>query len=208
MTDPSAVKVDLGRGSAVALLILLPVWAAMSAGAIYTVVTAEETMVAIIGSFFALFFAIPLLFALINLKKLLAPRGLVFDARGVHYWQGGTWAWLPWEAVAAIGIGYDQPPELPALTLQDYVKDKLLDAMIDRRRRIAVEIFPIDPRAIAQQPLLARYRREGAAPAPGLPQVLWRLPLPPLGSLAVSVARGVQSFQPQRWLGWFERPKR
>ena len=201
------VKVDLGRGSAVALVTLLPVWILLCAAAVYAVVDAEETMVAIIGGFFALFFSIPLVLVLFHLKKLLAPRGLLFDARGVHYWQGETWALLQWDAVAAVGIGYDQPPDLPALTPQDYLKDKIIDALIDRRRRIAIEIFPADLRAVELQPLLARYRRDGPAPTQGLPRTRWRVPLPPMGSLAASVANGVQGFRPERWLGWFERPK-
>ena len=97
---------------------------------------------------------------------------------------------------------------MPKIFIEDAISDKLADAVIDRRRRLAVEIFPIDPAAVAEQAILARYRREGPAPRPGLPQVRWRVPMAPFGRLAARLEEGVKTFQPARWIGWFARPWR
>jgi len=205
-SEARAVTVDLGRGSLVAVAIGVPLYALSCGAALYAAFDTDQTAVTVIGGFFAVVFGLPLLVMLLNLRKLLAPRGLVFDARGVRYWQGASSCLLPWEAVAAVGIGYEQPPSLPSLSLQDLLKDRIVDALVDPRRRIAVEIFPVDPGTVELQPALRRYRREGQAPAEGLPRLRWRLPLPPYSGLVARVTEGVQSFQPQRWLGWFARP--
>ncbi len=202
-----AVLVDIGRGSVRALALGLPLLATLSGLAFYATLGAD-TGTKIIGYFFALFFAAPVLIALSALPKLTANRGLAFDARGVRYWQGKSETLIKWQDIAAIGIGYEQPPELPALFIEDAIKSKILDQIVDKRRRLAVEIFPTSDAVMQGRPLLARYRFEQAPPAPGLAQVRWRLPLPPLSRLAADVAKGMETFQSSRWLGWFARPWR
>jgi hypothetical protein len=101
-------------------------------------------------------------------------------------------------------------PSLPLSVqdaLKDYVADKIKDAVkLDNKRRVALEIFPVDPAAVERHTLLTRYRREQQPPATGLPGVRWRLVLPPVMGVARGVERGVRTFQAQRWLGWFARP--
>jgi hypothetical protein len=111
---------------------------------------------------------------------------------------------LGWDEVAGVGIGYEQPPEIPTLRPGKYLADKLLD----QRRHIAAEVFPRDPQVVGRHPILLPYRREQDPPSAGLPAVRWRFPLPPMARLTAHVERGVETFQRERWLGWFARPWR
>jgi hypothetical protein len=106
-----------------------------------------------------------------------------------------------------VGIGYEQPPSLPALTVEDYLKEKIADAVkLDGKRRFAVEIFPAHPGVVDRYPMMQKYRREQPAPFAGLPAVRWRLVIPPMAGAAHDIGAGVQAFQPKLWLGWFARP--
>jgi hypothetical protein len=201
-----AVKVDIGRGSLIAVLILIPICTLLSGACVYVALDAPDRGTAVIGSCFAAFFGAPVLIALVTLRKLLRPRGLAFDGRGVHYWEGSSWTLVAWQDIAGIGIGYEEPPEF---TARQHLANQLLDQLkIERRRKIAVEIFPADPKSIERQPSLMRYRRDQKAPTEKLPSVRWRLLLPPAPGLTAKVTQGVESFQPARWLGWFARPWR
>jgi hypothetical protein len=204
-----AVKVDIGRGSRIVILIGVPLGALLSACSVYAALDARDRATAVIGYSFAAFFAVPVLISLAGLRRLLRPRGLAFDGRGVHYWEGGSWTLLGWEDIAAVGIGYEQPPEWMPLRLGQRLGNEMLDALkIERRRRIAVEIFPAHLGAIDRHPRLTRFRREQQAPDAKLSPVRWRFPLPPAPGLAARVGQGVEAFQPARWLGWFARPWR
>ncbi len=196
-----AIVVDLGRGSVRALALGLPLFATLSGLALYATLGAD-TGTKFIGYFFAFFFAAPLVLALRNLEKLTADRGLAFDARGVRYWQGKSETLLAWDEVAAIGIGYEQPPELGGL------EHEILDLVIDKRRKLAIEIFPASEAGMQGRELLARFRFEQPPPAPGLAKIRWRVPLPPYGKLAADVVKAMETFQSSRWLGWFARPWR
>ena len=207
------MTVDIGRASVVAIVMAAVLLGGLAAGGVYAALDTQDMKVRVIGFSVAVLFATPLGVMLVVLPKLFQPRGLVFDSDGVRYWRGNTWLLLAWHEVAAVGIGYEQPPELPSLSLsledavKGYVTDKLKDALkIDGKRRIAVEIFPTDPHAVQRHPILARYRREQQPPVAGLSPVRWRLPLPPVLGVARSVERGMRTFQQHRWLGWFARP--
>jgi hypothetical protein len=208
-----SVTVDIGRASILAIVMAVVVLGGLAAAGLYAALDTRDSTERAIGFGVAILFASPVVLMLAVLPKLRRPRGLAFDRDGVHYWQGSTSLLLAWHEVAAIGIGYEQPPELPSLSLsledavKGYVADKLKDALkIDGKRRVAVEIFPADPQAVQRYPILARYRREQQPPAAGLSPVRWRLPLPPVLGVARGVERGMRSFQQQRWLGWFARP--
>jgi hypothetical protein len=210
---PGAVTVDIGRGNKFAAITGAVVFALLVAAAMYAAVTAEEITVLVVGIFFAVLFAIPTVILIVNYRFLTQPRGLVFDARGVHAWHGSHWTAIPWQEIAAVGIGYEEPPKKPEvhLSVQDAIGAKLGDAVkgalkVDDKRAIAVEIFPVYAQTLARYPALARYRREEVPPAPGLVTSRWRLPLPPAPGLTKPVEQGVRTFGPQRWLGWFERP--
>jgi hypothetical protein len=208
--DANAIKVDLARGSVKALLVLLPLLLGLCAASVYAAVDAHDRSVLIVGCCFAGFFGILLCGVVMATPRLVQSRGLVFDARGVHFWRGSAWHLLPWGDVAAIGIGYEQPPRVPTLSLSRYLARRMLDELnIGKWTNICVEIFPDDPaRTLARHPVLARYRREQAPPFPELSPQRWRLPLAPLSDLGHQVGRGVESFEPRRWVGWFERPWR
>lgn len=212
-TQAPTVRVDIGRASAIAVVMAVVVFAALGAGGLYAALDTTETGVRVIGYVIAALAGLLLLAFVTAIPRLLKKRGLEFDGRGVHFWYGGDRVLLPWSEVAAVGIGYEQPPGVPTLPLsvqaaiQDYVVDKVKDAIkLDGKRSIAVEIFPADPAALARHQILARYRREQAPPVAGLPATRWRLPLPPVVGVARGVERGVRTFSGQRWLGWFARP--
>jgi hypothetical protein len=205
--------VNIGRASAIAVVMALVLFSAMGAGGVYAALDSTETAVRVIGYTIAAVCALLLLLFLIAMPRLLKRRGLEFDADGVRFWYGDESVALPWPEVAAVGIGYEQPPHVPNLPLsvqdaiKDYVADKVKDAVkLDGKRSIAVEIFPVDPAATQRHRILAGYRREQAPPVAGLPPARWRLPLPPVVGVARGVERGVRTFQGQRWLGWFARP--
>jgi hypothetical protein len=208
-----SIKVDIGRASAVAVVMAVLVFAALGAGGVYAAVDSQETGVRVIGYVIAGLCGLLLLAFVTAIPRLLKRRGLEFDGHGVHFWYGQERVLLPWSEVAAVGIGYEQPPDLPTLPLsvqgavQDYLGGKIKEAVkLDGKRSVAVEIFPVDPAATTRHPILAGYRREQPAPAAGLPAQRWRLPLPPVVGVARGVERGVRTFQEQRWLGWFARP--
>lgn len=211
--SPGAVKVDIGRANIIALVLAILIFGGLVWAGVYAAINNQDTRERIIGAVFAVFFAIPFLLVLRGARRVMKPSGLVFDARGIHYWQGTSTTMVAWEEIAAVGIGYEQPPSMPSLpaSLEDavkgYVQDKVKDALkVDGKRRIAVEIFPFLPERVDGYPALARFKRTYQAPAAGLPSVRWRMPLPPVYGVAHSITRGAQTFQPQRWLGWFARP--
>jgi len=203
---PEAVKVDISRGSIVTILIGAPLCGLLSAAAVYAALDAEDNVTRGIGFFFAVFFAVPALMMMVGLPKLIRPRGLVFDAHGVHYWQGTSSTLVPWDELAAVGISYEEPPKLPVVSAGEYVAGKILESAKLDKRRVAVEIFPKDPQSVARYRILAGYRREQSAPSAALPTLRWRVPIPPLSGLAANIEKGVQTFRQQAWVGWFARP--
>jgi hypothetical protein len=207
------VKVDLKRASVITILIGAVLFALLAAGGVYAALDAPDRATRIVGFCVAGLFTLPLVMMAFALKRLLQPRGLHFDERGIHYWQGESSLLLPWDEVAAVGIGYEQPPNLPSIpsSIEDavagFVKEKIKEAVkLDDKRRFAVEIFPVDAAFADRYPLIARYRREQQPPAAGLPALRWRLLIPPLAGAARDIGRGVQTYRPQLWIGWFARP--
>jgi hypothetical protein len=188
-------------------MIWVPVFSLLSAASVKAAIDGKDEATTTIGYAFAAFFALPALLTLLNLKKLLRSRGLAFDARGVHYWEGDSWAHFDWKEVAGVGIGFEEPPKVPTIRPGQILANKLLDAAkVERRRHISVEIFPKDPKIIERQVILSRYRRALDAPAAQLPSVRCRFPLPGATQLAPLVNQGVERFQRELWLGWFARP--
>ncbi len=208
-----AVKVNFGRASAFAAILTLVLLGLFVTGFVYAAVQATDTATAAIGSVFAALFSIPLLMVSVGLRSFFQPRGLAFDTQGVHYWHGNTWGLLPWQEIAAVGIGYEQPPKTPSVptsvegAVSDFVADKVKDAIkLDDKRKVALEIYPTNPQSGKHHPGLIRYWREYPAPIPGLAPARWRLPLPPVVVVAHGVSKGVKTFQPHLWIGWFTRP--
>jgi hypothetical protein len=210
---PGAVTVDIGRASIVSVGVGTVLLALLTAACVYAVIDADETAVAVVGSVFAVLFGLLLLFLLVSLPKVLQPRGLVFDGAGLRTWHGSAWDLVTWAEIAAVGIGYEQPPDVPKLptSLLDaaggVIEDKLKQALkFDDKRKVALEIFPVDPRAFQQHPSLVRYRKTGPVPHPALPPERWRVGLPPALGVAKATEHGARTFAAPRWLGWFARP--
>jgi len=201
-----AIKVDIGRSSRKTVAISVPLFVLLSALSVLAARDGQDVGTTAIGYAFATFFALPALIALLNLKKILRSRGLAFDARGVHYWEGDSWAHFHWNEVAGVGIGFEEPPRVPTIRPGKMLANALLDAAeVERRRHISIEVFPKDPQAIERQMILLRYRRALEPPSAHLPSVRCRFPLPS-ASLTPLVSQGVERFQPGLWLGWFARP--
>jgi len=84
----AAIKVDIGRASIFAVVLAVVLFGLLTAGSVYAALDTQETMVTVIGLFFAAFFGLMLLMSLLVLPKAFQPRGFVFDADGIHHWQG------------------------------------------------------------------------------------------------------------------------
>lgn len=204
--DAGATRVDIGRGSVKALFVFLPLLVAACVACVAAVAGAADRATAIVGICFAGFFGLWLLLLLRALPRIVERRGLVFDARGVHFWRRSAWDLLPWPEIAAIGIGYDEPRRPPVRRLSKVLADQVLTAVgFEHRRNIAVEIFPQSPAALDRHPDLTRYRREQPPPREGLSALRWRVVLPPLAARADEIDQAVQALRPALRLGWFER---
>jgi hypothetical protein len=216
-TSPPPVKVGLGHSNAVVAFAVLAFLAVIVGVAAHGAWTAAESSARILGFAIAAIFAVPLVMMLFALRRFLSRRYIVFDPSGVSILHGRQRVVVPWQEVAAIGIGYEQAPDeptkIPTSTddlkdmAKDYLAGKASEALhVSGERRLALEIFPVRPDAPRWFPKLQPYWTQLPPPARGLPPYEWRFPLPPVMAIAHEVGRGAQTFQPQRWLGWFARP--
>jgi hypothetical protein len=212
--EPDAVRVNLRVASVGSLLITVLAFGALTAGGVYAAADAEDTSTRVLGIVFAVLFSIPLWMVVMLLAKgILQSNGIAFDSRGVHYWRGDSAGLVAWEDITAVGIGYEQPPHLPKVptsidgAIKDFLADKIKDTVrLKDLRKIALEIYPETEEVASQHPDLTRYWRTYPAQFEGLLPVRWRLPLPPLTGVARAISRALQTYQPQRSIGWFKRP--
>jgi hypothetical protein len=208
--SPDAIRVNIGRPKGVAIVLILPLIAALSAACFYAAFTDADRDVNWFGVGFGSVFGLLLLAMLIRLPRVLTPHGLVFDLHGLHYWQGSTWGFLPWAQVVAVGVGYSEPPKGRSSLQESAVQgasDGIMKASrMDTKRRSAVEIFPAHPQLLDLHPALASYRRDEAPPVAGLPPTRWRIMLPLTIGAERAIGQGMAKFASQRWLGVFRRP--
>jgi len=213
---PPPVRVGLGRSNAVVtaciLVFLCLVVGTAARGALNSTGSAR-----VLGAGIGLVFAVPLVMTLFALPKFLARRFVVLDVAGLHILHGKAAVSMPWSEVYAVGLGYGQAPaderKLPTSiedvkgVVKDYTVDKVSEALhVSGKRRIVLEIIPARPDAQQQYPKLKPYWKHQPPPFAGLPPFQWAFPLPPVVSIAHEIERGVRTFQPQRWLGWYPRP--
>jgi hypothetical protein len=174
-----------------------------------------------LGFYIGGLFGLVLLFFLSKVATFLKPRAFEFGPDGFRFWHGNDNEYFPWDEVAAIGIGYEAKPDdpEPALRVPGSVRDEVKDRIqryateqamevlhVSDKRRIAVEIYPIAPEVLARHPRLKPYVKPLAAPgSPARQSSAWRLPLPPVISIAQQAGRGAETFAPTRWLGWYAR---
>jgi len=207
--DAGATRIDIGKGSVKTILVALPLLIAVCVASVGAAVDAPDRATTMVGIFFSSVFGLLLLFVLRAIPRFVEPRGVVLDARGLHFWRRSEWDLLPWSEVAAIGIGYDRARRPPVVRLSRYLAEQALSALkVEQRRHIAIEIFPKAPATLDSHPGLARYRREQPPPRDGLPFLHWRVPLPPMGGAGDKIDQAVQALRPGLRLGWFERAGR
>lgn len=216
LAAPQPVKVGLGMSNAVVFILMLGVVGALAVTGIYTGATSTGSA-RVFGIGFGALFAIPLVMLIIGLPRMLAPRHVMFEAAGVSILHGKRKVTVPWNDLVAVGIGYEEAPAkewktpLTPNQLQDLAKDHAVGKVqellqLEGKRRYALEIYPARRTATEDYKLLKPYWKEQAPPAQGLPDVLWRFPLPPVDSIALKIGGGAQAVAPRHWLGWVPRP--
>jgi hypothetical protein len=213
---PTPVRVGLGRSNAVVtfcvLVFLCLVVGAAAKGALTSTGSAR-----VLGAGIALVFTVPLVMLLRALPRFLGRRYVVLDVAGLHIQHGKEEVVVPWSEVYAVGLGYEQaaeerksvPTSMDDLKgiVKDYTVDKVSEALqVSGKRRIALEIMPVRPDTAKRYPKLQPYWKHQPPPWAGLPPEQWRFPLPPVVSIAEEIERGIRTFQPQRFLGWYPRP--
>jgi hypothetical protein len=227
---PAPVRVGLGRSNAVVTVALLLFLGGLVVAGGIGAVTASSSSARVIGGVVAAAFAVPLLMLLRALPRFLAPRHVVFDVYGLHLEHGRRRVSVPWREVMAVGIGRQLAPgESAARTVRDGVTDLVMNRgdvgelakgrvqgalsagaaealQVSGKRRLALEIYPFRWDAVHRYPDLGPYWKQSPPPNAGLPAAHWRFPLPPVVSIGQAVGHGAQTFQPQRWLGWFDQP--
>jgi hypothetical protein len=210
---PGAVSVNLGRASLIAFVLTIAIMGLFVWGGVYAALDATDTATMVIGIVIAVVCGLFGLVSLLALPRAAAPRFLVFDERGLHYVRGPVVTVVEWSDIAAIGIGFEQPPNVPKLATS--AADLLLNVAepivfkklgIKDLRKVGLEIYPLDRAVLGRHPEFARYQREYAPPRADLLSVRWRIPLPPVIGVAKTVETGARAFAGHRFLGWFRRP--
>jgi hypothetical protein len=213
---PPPVRVGLGRSNAVVTVCVLAFLCLVVGTAAKGALTSTGSA-RVLGAGIGLVFAVPLVMMLWALPKFLARRYVVLDVVGLHIQHGRREVVVPWSDVYAVGLGYEQaaaeraaiPTSVDDLKgiVKDYTVDKVSEALeVSDKRRIALEIMPARPDVAQRYPKLKPYWKHQPPPWAGLPPEQWRFPLPPVVAIAQEVERGVRTFQPRRWLGWYPRP--
>lgn len=187
----------------------LVIWPAAIALFLFGVIIPDpDWRVDAIAAFFIACCLFPLVRAIRLVREVRTPMGFAFDRRGLHYWRGPERGVFAWSEIAAIGIGYELPPELPPLTPQDLIAHVTVRKLIKDRRWIFLEIFPRAAEAFDRAPALQPYRHSLETPWPDVSGERWMIPMPPRPGLPGQIQRGVEQFAPDVWRGWFRRPWR
>jgi hypothetical protein len=205
--EPDAIVVDVRRGRIVGMVLAVAVFGGLAAFFVWAAVAyRDDSTTRIAGWIVAAICLIPIVRLIVVRKRLLVSMGLAFDRRGLHYWIGGERGLLGWPQVAAVGIGYEAPPHIPSISLEETAAEFLADHIMKDRRRVALEIFPADPGLVAGTPALLPYRVAAEAPWPDVSGERWRILLPPQPGLPRTIAGAAQQVAPRHWRGWFRRP--
>lgn len=124
-------------------------------------------------------------------RGMLSSRGFLFDRGGFYARTTGEVFGVPWDEVAAVGVG-----SLP------WVQHK---RPVSPERRHALELYPADPGFPDRHPEFERWLIEEAAPMPGLGDLRYRFHLPPFSRLPRRVENAVQTVAPRKWIGRYGR---
>ena len=201
------MQINLGRIRTLAGLAGTLMFLALFSLSVLAAVTAADTPTRVVGIVFAVLFGIPLLLVLLSLPRLMRPSVLGFDANGIAYSYNGASTVVPWTDIAAVGIAFEIPVDVPSIDLSGILADKLVyDVLkVSKSRKISLEIFPSAPETLDRHPVLANFRKDLRPPTDGLGTGIWRMAFPS-PRLAMRVARGPQAYAPQLYLGWYRRP--
>ena len=201
------MQINLGRirtlGGIGGTLLLL----ALFSGFVVAAVGTPDIPTRVVGIVFVVLTGIPLLLVLLSLPRMMRPSVLAFDDNGIAYSYNGASTVVPWTDIAAVGIAFEIPVDIPSIDLSGILADKLVyDVLkVNKSRKISVEIFPSVPEALEQHPVLANFRQNLRPPNDGLSTGIWRISFV-TPRQARQVARGPQTYAPQLYLGWYRRP--
>jgi hypothetical protein len=214
----AGIRVGLGRSNLTVVIAMIVFLGGITAVSIYG--SAKDTS-APLGFYIGGLFGLVLLYFLSKLPAFLKPRAYEFGPDGFRFWHGNDAELIPWQEIAAIGVGYEAKPadRAPGLrvpgSLEDEVKDKIQEYAAEQarevlhvsdKRRLALEIYPTAPDLMILHPRLKPYVKPLIAPGSRASQsVAWRMPLPPVVAIAQDASRGAQAFAATRWLGWYAR---
>lgn len=213
-----SVRVGLGRSNLTVVAAMIVFLGGIAGVAIYGSIKDPD---APLGFYIGGLFGLVLLYFLTKLPTFLKPRAFEFAPDGFRFWHGSDNEFVPWTEVAALGVGYEARPDDPEPgfrvpgSVEDEVKDRVKryateHAMellhVSDKRRIALEIYPMGSELLAKHPRLKPYVKQLSPPgSPAQQSSAWRLPLPPVVSIAQEVGRGAEAYAPTRWLGWYAR---
>lgn len=202
-----AVVIDLRRGHIVGIALNLLLWPAFIVALLFGAVFGDyDWLTRAIAVVLILGCLVPLIALALRWRSLLVPTGFVFDRRGLYYWRGSEQGLLEWSEIAAIGLGYEAPPErlgvLPARKLEHRIADKI----VKDRRRVTLDIFPRTAEAWDRAPALQSFRHTLDAPWPDVSGERWLILLPARPGLPLRIRRAAERFAPDVWRGWFRRP--
>lgn len=197
-------KIGLGRSNIVVTFAILVFLGLLVGTAVYGGATADETSARVLALAIGAGFAIPLVMMIRALPRFLSPRFVIVDPAGLHLVHGKERIDLPWPELRGISIGHataaPEKAKIPTSVegaVTDFLSDKASEALhVSGKRRIALEIYPVRRDAAQRYPRLKPYWKDQ----------MWRFPLPPVVSIAQEIGQGARAFQPDRWLGWVDRP--
>ncbi|GAB3544134.1 hypothetical protein J2S53_004381 [Actinopolyspora lacussalsi] len=138
-----------------------------------------------------LVFGVCFVWFITSAKGSLSGRGFLVDQRGICPRTSGEVFAVPWDEVAAAGIGSLRPIENRRL--------------VHPGRRRCLELFPADSAFPGRHPELERWRVEEPPPMQGLPSVRYRFHLPVLSRLPKRLEQAVQAAAPRVWVGNYRR---
>jgi hypothetical protein len=192
----NAQVIDLGSGW-ISIVLLVAIGLVLGGGALGYVLDpavfaaggqADRTTKIIAGCFAVVFLAIAG-YALVRAPKVAGKRrALAFDARGVWWSEGGRSGVIPWQDLAAVGLGdgrtqrrsYRPLDNLPVIT--------------------ALELYPTTAAASARVEA-EKFRVDAPALRPDLPAVRYRFPIPGSSRFTGLAEQAVQRFAPELWVG-------
>ena len=209
-----SIRVGLGRSNVVLALGMLVFLGGFSLVALLTSVPDYP-----VGIVLGAIFGVLAVYWAIKLPLFLRPRSFEFALDGFRFWHGGENIYVPWADVLAVGIGFEAKPEEKAklkvyASVEDAAKEKVAEILHERadealqisgKRRLGLEIYPRSLEAFARYPRLKPYVKRLVPPEAYLPSDAWRLPLPPVMTIAQEAGRGARTFLPAGWLGWYAR---